>query len=341
MPIPFPEWIKDNTVQWAIGSVLALVGLGFTIFKRGDPSSTTGEKNSGISNSAGAIQTGDGSSVITNSPGATIINNPAIDSEALARKIAEQLPPFQELKNKEEEIKELQKRVEELEKENNPLGQKALQAMSEGSFDEAWQLLDQATQHEINTSKKKAAQYQIMVGSTAKFINPQKARAAYAKALDYLPDWGTSLEVANFYQFLNDFAKAETLYAQALSLESNTDERATTLNNLALLQAGKNDYAGAEQGYREALGIYRDLAKTNPQTYLPDEAKTLINIGWFYHDAMPDKQKSLENVSEALRIILPLIEKLPYTQRYAASAINLLKKWGIEPDEFIKSLSEP
>ncbi|TLU81857.1 MAG: hypothetical protein FDX21_09810 [Chlorobium sp.] len=91
--------------------------------------------------------------------------------------------------------------------------------------------------------------------------------------------------------------------------------------------------------YEKALNSYRDLAKTNPQTYLPDVAMTLINVGWFYHDAVLDKQKSLESVSEALRIILPLVEKLPYTQSYAESTFKLLKAWGIDPEEFVKQLA--
>jgi len=69
---------------------------------------------------------------------------------------------------------------------------------------------------------------------------------------------------------------------------------------------------------------------------------SLGNLGELYYKRPePDKQKSLENVSEALRILLPLVDKLPYTQEYADSALNVVKEWGIEPDEFIKQLNAP
>ena len=164
----------------------------------------------------------------------------------------------------------------------------------------------------------------------------------------YLPDVAMTLNnLAVLQKAKNDYARAEQGYREALQIGRDLAKTnpqtylpyvATTLNNLAVLQKAKNDYAGAEQGYREALQIRRDLAKTNPQTYLPNVAMTLINLGWFYHDAVTDKQKSLESASKALRIILPLVEKLPYTQPYAASALNLLKAWGIDPEEFVKQL---
>jgi hypothetical protein len=101
------------------------------------------------------------------------------------------------------------------------------------------------------------------------------------------------------------------------------------------LQSDLNDYGAAEEGYKEALTIRRQLAETNPQTYLPDVAMTLINFGIFYHEAVPDQHQSLECVTEALHIILPLIERLPYTKKYAAAAFHVIVAWGINPEEFI------
>jgi len=165
----------------------------------------------------------------------------------------------------------------------------------------------------------------------------------------YLPRLAITLNnLANLQKAQNDYTGAEQGYREALGIYfdlSKTNPKtylpyvAGTLNNLAVLQSDRNDYAGAEQGYREALGIYRDLAQMNPQTYLPDEAKALINVGWFYHDAVPDKQKSLDAATEVLRIVWPLTEIIPVTKQYADSAFNLLKAWGIDPEEFVKQLA--
>ena len=165
----------------------------------------------------------------------------------------------------------------------------------------------------------------------------------------YLPYVATTLNnLAILHADKNDYAGAEQGYREALGISrflAKTNHQtylpyvAGTLNNLASLQIAHNDYAGAEQGYREALGIRRDLAKTNPQTYLPYVAETLINVGWFYYDAVPDKQKSLDAATEVLRIVWPLTEKIPETKEYAKSAKDLLKKWGIDPEEFVKQLA--
>ncbi|MFZ4525378.1 MAG: tetratricopeptide repeat protein [Chlorobium sp.] len=165
----------------------------------------------------------------------------------------------------------------------------------------------------------------------------------------YLLDVAATLnDLALLQAEKNDYAGAEEGYREALKIrrglanmnpQTYLPDVAVTLNNLANLQRDINDYAGAEEGYREALQIRRDFAKMNPQTYQPDVAVTLINLGWFYYDAVPEKQKSLESVSEALSIILPLTEKLPYTQHYAESAFKLLKAWGIDPEEFVKQLA--
>jgi tetratricopeptide (TPR) repeat protein len=98
-----------------------------------------------------------------------------------------------------------------------------------------------------------------------------------------------------------------------LTLAKTADERPTSLNNLVLMQKDKNDFDAAEWGYQEALNVYRELARSNPQTYLPYVAEMLINLGIFYLQSVPDKAKSLDFLAEALRILRPLTAKLPYS----------------------------
>ncbi len=74
-----------------------------------------------------------------------------------------------------------------------------------------------------------------------------------------------------------------------------------TLNNLAVLQQSKNDYADALAGYQEALQIYRELAKDNPQTYLPYVAQTLNNLAGL-QKAKNEFAQALANYQESLQI---------------------------------------
>ena len=66
---------------------------------------------------------------------------------------------------------------------------------------------------------------------------------------------------------------------------------AGTLNNLGRLQRDKNELDKAEKSYAEALEIYRRLAQTNPQTYLPDVGMIQINLGIFYLKSKIEKYK--------------------------------------------------
>ena len=106
----------------------------------------------------------------------------------------------------------------------------------------------------------------------------------------------------------------------------------------ARIASAKNDFEAAEQGYQEALQIRRELARANPQTYLPDVAMTLINLGIFYLESYPDQAKSLDCLAEALRILKPLTAKLPYTQQYQTTALEVIRAWKIDPEVFLKRL---
>jgi len=169
--------------------------------------------------------------------------------------------------------------------------------------------------------------------------NPQSYQLYVAITLD---------NFASLHDSKNDFTAAEAGYQDALGIyrelaksnpPSYLPDLAQTLNNLAALHYRQNDFTAAEAGFRESLKIRRELAKSNPQSYLPDVAMTLTNLAELYYKRPePDKQKSLECVSEALRLALPLVETLPYTQEYIDTALNVIKAWGIDPEEFVKQL---
>jgi tetratricopeptide (TPR) repeat protein len=163
----------------------------------------------------------------------------------------------------------------------------------------------------------------------------------------YLPDVAMTINnLGNLQENSNDYTAALASFTEALTqyhelAVKNPDvylpNVALTLNNLGNLQYNTNDYAAALTSYTEALTILRELATKNPDVYLPYVAQTLINMAvWYYKAPQANQQQSLALVTEALHIALPLMKKVPNVQRDIDSAYNLLRAWGIEPEEFVK-----
>ena len=57
-----------------------------------------------------------------------------------------------------------------------------------------------------------------------------------------------------------------------------------TLSSIAYHHLKNMQTDKAEEEYKEALGILRELAKKIPDVYLPSEATTLYDIAMFYLD---------------------------------------------------------
>jgi hypothetical protein len=83
-------------------------------------------------------------------------------------------------------------------------------------------------------------------------------------------------------------------------------------------------------------------AKHHPGIFLklrssPDLAVTLNNLGYFYQKnvpgKLPDNPQSLAALAEALKIVLPLSDKLPYKE-YADTTWKIVKDWELETEEF-------
>ena len=145
-------------------------------------------------------------------------------------------------------------------------------------------------------------------------------------------------EYAYFLQQHNQHNEAERYYQEAMKRfgsELDAPSRAMTLNNLGVLQKDKNEFEDALKLYKEALEIYRKLAQSNPQTYLPDVAVTLINLSIFYQGSQPDKEASVKYAMEALKILTPFLERVPYTQQYAQTARQVLQDWGVDIENIL------
>ena len=80
----------------------------------------------------------------------------------------------------------------------------------------------------------------------------------------------------------------------------------------------------AEEAYQEALSIRRELAKANPEAYLPDVAMTLNNLAILYRDTQRMKAAE-EAYQEALSIRRELAKANPeaYLPDVAVTLNNL------------------
>jgi tetratricopeptide (TPR) repeat protein len=185
-----------------------------------------------------------------------------------------------------------------------------------------------------------------------------QAEAEYLKALainrqlatvnpaTYLPDVAMTLNnLAVLHQAKNELAMAEALeiYRQlaAVNPAAYLPYVATMLNNLANLHQAKNELVQAEAEYLKALEIYRKLAAVNPAAYLPDVAMTLINIAIYHLEPIPNRERSINYSLEAVMILLPIVEAVPFTQNYLQTALQMLQQgWGLSEEEIQQMLTE-
>ena len=190
-----------------------------------------------------------------------------------------------------------------------------------------------------------------------------QAEAEYVEALEirrelaavnpaaYLPDVAMTLNnLANLHRAKNELAQAEAEYVEALAIRRKLaavnpaaylPDVAGTLNNLAVLHRAKNELAQAEAEYIEALAIYRKLAAVNPAAYLPDVAMTLINVAIYHVQSAPNRERSIRYALEALTILLPIVEDVPYTQNYLQSAMWVLQQgWDLSEEDIQQRLAE-
>ena len=142
------------------------------------------------------------------------------------------------------------------------------------------------------------------------------AEKAHQEAIDTAPDnFRAHFAFAVFNQELNHYEKARRAYERCLQLarsKGSNGDIALTLNNLAMLDRDQNRMEAARKEFEEALKIYRELGKTNPDTYLPGVALILNNLGLLDTDQnrMEAARKEFE---EALKIYRELAKTNPDT----------------------------
>ena len=107
-----------------------------------------------------------------------------------------------------------------------------------------------------------------------------------------------------------------------------------TLNNLGGVQSELMEREAAREAFKEALRIYRGLAKQHPVAFEPGVAMTLNNLGNLQRD-LGEREAALDSFEKALEIYWPLCQKTPkaYGQNFFLALRNYVKVAPEAPDD--------
>lgn len=165
----------------------------------------------------------------------------------------------------------------------------------------------------------------------------------------YLPFLATILNnLAVVHNYQEEYEKALKEYEEALKIyrslakgNPNTylPKVAYILNNFAGLHYVNDEFEEVLLKSEESIKIYRELAMTNFQANFPFLARSLQNLALFYQKKIQQREKSIAYAIEAIVILLPYVEEVPFTQEYFVKAWKVLQDWNLS-DEEIQQLIE-
>ncbi len=196
----------------------------------------------------------------------------------------------------------------------------------------AWETLnDDQIEACVRDSRKKletcSENYLLKAQIAVITLRFKEAETYYAKALDADPGNLRIIDEYGGYLFdQNQFAKALEVFEKGLKLAESESDKATFLLCIGAQRYKLNLLAESLTVYDEALQIYRNLAKVNPQTYLPDVANTLNNLGLFY-SATNRLSEARAAYNEALSIKEKLAQANP--QRFELDLCRTLIAMGL------------
>ena len=207
--------------------------------------------------------------------------------------------------------------------QSSPLYEDAMKLIAEGKIEEALEVLNEANLIKMTQAAKEAAARPLREAARGWALRGSllatkfrfaEAEAAYREAVETAPDdFDRRFEFAYFLQNLNRHQAAREQYERCLSLarpQPDSVRIAMTLNNLGNLHSDQNRMEAARKAYEEALGTYRKLAASNPDTYLPYVARVLSGMGRM-HLATHNRAEAGAALAAALEIYSKFAELDP------------------------------
>ncbi|NIM80917.1 MAG: tetratricopeptide repeat protein [Candidatus Aminicenantes bacterium] len=190
---------------------------------------------------------------------------------------------------------------------------KALETLDDAKIEEAVRQAQEEKRKADEAIKKNADNYRLKAQLFIIKLRFEQAENYFKKAIRLDPDNIYNVGTyANFLLDQNQFHKALPLYKKTLSLQVDEYNRAVLLNNLGTLYSHTSRFTEAENAYNKALLHYRELAKHNPNAYLPYVATSLHNLGLFYGSSKRYSE-AVKALNEALEIREKLAKDNPTT----------------------------
>jgi len=221
-----------------------------------------------------------------------------------------------------EELRKLQAQLAT--RTSEPTEVRLAELLESGDFDGALLLKSQqVTSRREEAHKLPRELYELGIIYDLRFDWP-RAFAAYREAWELCPKPDYGFQYAVFAQRLNYFNEAIAAYETLLRIYTEPSDRATTLNNLAILYRDTQRIDQAEQAFGDALVIRRKLAEGNPDVLLPSVATTLNNLAILFSETerLGEAERAFD---EALAILQTLALKNPeaYWHEMAITLINI------------------
>lgn len=155
---------------------------------------------------------------------------------------------------------------------------------------------------------------------------------------EYLHNYsGTLNNMGIIYESWGHYKDALKTYKDSLQIMRNLaetnprtfqDPLAITLNNIGNAYRFDGDFDNAEKSYYEALEIYRNLESGDSKSYTPNMASTLGNLAEFFFSGKPNREKSINYAVESVRLLLPIVRRVPFTRTYLENAYTVLRNWN-------------
>ena len=193
------------------------------------------------------------------------------------------------------------------------------------------QELEQRKRQALDNLEKTIAAYKLKAELFMAQLKWDEAEYFYEQGvLVDTTNYDNVFEFAYYLDNQNRHDKAIRWYKTALRLADAEYQYSSVLNNLANLYRAKNDYPAAQAAYQRALEIRERLAATNPQTYEPDVAMTLNNLGFLCQarlEATADfryRENGLNYVHRSIKI-LKTCPDIPVVQEQKRKAGYLLE----------------
>ena len=192
-------------------------------------------------------------------------------------------------------------------------------------------VVDENRKQENVVDKKTFRQRSLLTRTAQGFEFSHKSFYEYFMAYRFFNNYGEIESVRNMDFAIQLFDELYVAYqsgegGEHFGIDEVTEnEVANSLYNLGNGLYKLNSFSKAEKEYSEALEIYRKLAESTPEAYLPDVAKTLNNLGALHYTTSKHGDAEKE-YGEALEIRRKLAETSP--EAYLPDVAKTLNNLG-------------